>query len=392
MALRLLLAACAALALTVPAQAELTEDEAAAFAATAWRIHSGQLREETEAEMAAQAIEADGYTLKFRTLSFEGGEGTQCVAPCAADDGRARPLFISMHGGGGVAPELNDQQWANQVKLGHTYAPQEGIYLAPRAPTNEWNCWHRAEVDVLLARLIAAFVAAGTADPDRIYLMGYSAGGDGVYALSPRMANRLAAAAMMAGHPNGISLAGLRNLPFTIHMGANDSAYNRNTVAMQYGEMLDAMQADDRGGYVHETVIHPGKGHWMDNEDRVAVPWMEQFTRETAPNRVVWPLQGVIPRTFYWLGLKDGGTMGEVIIGSIHEQTIVVEGPSGRAVEVWLNDALVDLDQPIVILTPGGDTLFEGVLPRTRDTISLSIVLRNDPAMVFTAKADVVLP
>ena len=34
-------------------------------------------------------------------------------------------------------------------------------------------------------------------DPNRVYLLGYSAGGDGVYQLAPRMADRFAAASMM---------------------------------------------------------------------------------------------------------------------------------------------------------------------------------------------------
>jgi poly(3-hydroxybutyrate) depolymerase len=43
-------------------------------------------------------------------------------------------------------------------------------------------------------------------NPDKVYLLGYPAGGDGVWQLAPRMADRFAAAAMMAGHPNGASL------------------------------------------------------------------------------------------------------------------------------------------------------------------------------------------
>ena len=61
--------------------------------------------------------------------------------------------------------------------------------------------------------------------------MGYSAGGDGVYQLAPRMADRLAVASMMAGHPNDASPLGLRNIGFAIHVGALDSGYNRNKVA-----------------------------------------------------------------------------------------------------------------------------------------------------------------
>jgi hypothetical protein len=40
-----------------------------------------------------------------------------------------KSLWISMHGGGGAPPQINDQQWLNQIRL---YAPQEGIVIAPR--------------------------------------------------------------------------------------------------------------------------------------------------------------------------------------------------------------------------------------------------------------------
>jgi poly(3-hydroxybutyrate) depolymerase len=49
--------------------------------------------------------------------------------------------------------------------------------------------------------------------------MGYSAGGDGVFQIAPRMADHWAAAAMMAGHPGDAAALNLRNLPFTIFMG-----------------------------------------------------------------------------------------------------------------------------------------------------------------------------
>ena len=34
------------------------------------------------------------------------------------------------------------------------YTLDEGIYIAPRAPTNTWNLWHEAHIDPLFARLI----------------------------------------------------------------------------------------------------------------------------------------------------------------------------------------------------------------------------------------------
>ncbi|MGA1392734.1 MAG: transglutaminase-like domain-containing protein, partial [Phycisphaerales bacterium] len=62
-----------------------------------------------------------------------------------------RSLFISMHGGGGAPPEVNSQQWENQKRL---YRPAEGVYLAPRAPTDTWNLWHQGHIDRFFDRLI----------------------------------------------------------------------------------------------------------------------------------------------------------------------------------------------------------------------------------------------
>ena len=67
----------------------------------------------------------------------------------ASESGRS--LFISLHGGGKCSKKFNDKQWKNQKQL---YEPEEGVYLVPRAPTNEWNLWHQGHIDPLFQRLI----------------------------------------------------------------------------------------------------------------------------------------------------------------------------------------------------------------------------------------------
>lgn len=389
------LLASAALAITLapPAHAGLTLDESFDAAATIWSEYEERYAAETAAELQAEAIEAGDHTLRFRTLQFTDGVGTPCIAPCASPTGAAQPLFISMHGGGGAPPEVNDQQWDNQIALGSTYAPREGIYLAPRAPTDTWNCWHSGAVDPLFARLIRALIAAGTVDPDRVYLMGYSAGGDGVYALAPRMADRFAAASMMAGSPNGILLTSVRNLPFSIQVGALDTAYDRANIARHYGKMLDDLQAKDPDGYAHFTEIHEGKGHWMDGDDRIAVPWMEEFTRDITAERIFWRQTGIISDRFYWLAVPPGeAQMDEEIVAEREDQTITLSGPSGRTVYVRLNDIMLDLDQPVTVVTPDGAVLFEGVAERSEEVISKTIEEYGDPNAAFTAEIEVTLP
>src|SRR3954451_5695194 len=121
------------------------------------------------------------------------------------------------------------------------------------------------------------------------------------------MADHWAGAAMMAGHPNGVSVLSLRNVPFALQVGGNDSAYNRNKVGREYGDMLDKLQKDDPKGYEHFVKIYEGKGHWMDREDKVALPWMAKFRRNPLPERVVWAQSKAVPRErFYWLAVPAG--------------------------------------------------------------------------------------
>lgn len=150
-------------------------------------------------------------------------------------DGRS--LYISMHGGGSTPTAVNDQQWRNQIVL---YAPKEGVYVAPRAPFDDWNMWFRPQMDDFFQQLIAAAVVEMDVNPDKVYLLGYSAGGDGVWRMAPRMADRWAAASMMAGHPGEASQLNLRNVPFMIWMGENDGAYNRNRLAAEKGAVMDS--------------------------------------------------------------------------------------------------------------------------------------------------------
>jgi len=62
---------------------------------------------------------------------------------------------------------------------------------------------------------------------------------------------------MCAGHPNDASPEGLRNLPFFLYMGGEDSAYRRNTVVREFSGKLDALQAADPSGYIHRLTVYP---------------------------------------------------------------------------------------------------------------------------------------
>lgn len=300
-----------------------------------------------------------------------------------------RSLYISMHGGGGAPEQVNTRQWENQKRL---YKVEEGVYLAPRAPTNTWNLWHQAHIDPMFDRLIENLIVFEDVDPNRVYLMGYSAGGDGVYQLAPRMADRFAAAAMMAGHPNESKPLGLRNLPFTIHVGAKDAAYKRNEVARKWGEQLDELQKQDPGGYVHWTKIHEGMGHWMNRQDAAALPWMAKYTRNPLPDRIAWRQDNVTHTRFYWLAvLDDQQRKGAEVFASRSGQKFTVRADGIEQLIVRLNDRMADLDKPIEIVS-GDQTLFAGKVKRTIGVLAKTLAERGDPKSLFTSEVTVALP
>lgn len=341
--------------------------------------HAARIRVEREAENAAQSITMGDYTLRYAFTIF--GE--------APPEGRS--LFLSLHGGGEADAATNDGQWENQQVL---YQPDEGIYLSPRAPTNTWNMWHQDHIDPLFTRLIENLIVFEGVNPNRVYVMGYSAGGDGVYQLGPRMADYWGAAAMMAGHPNDAQPLSLRNIGFAVHVGALDADFDRNTIGAQWGEMLDALQAEDPEGYEHQVEVHAGKGHWMDLEDAVAVPWMAGFTRNPMPNRVVWLEDDAPHERFYWLRLSEPDRRAGVLVEASYEgQTVVVEGEGvGAELEVMLDDAMLDLDEPVEVVTPDGQELFSGTVERTILDIYRTLEERGDPALVFSGHVRVALP
>ncbi len=338
-----------------------------------WDAHRKKIRAERRDEMKDRSITIGSHTMPFWYTTY----GSK------PRDGRS--LWISMHGGGGAPEELNTQQWNNQKRL---YKPDEGVYLAPRAPTNTWNLWHQGHIDPMFDRLIENLIVFEDVDPNRVYLMGYSAGGDGVYQLAPRMADRWAATAMMAGHPNDARPESLRNTAFTLHMGENDTPFKRNEVAAQWKLRLNELRSEDPEGYDHWVEIHAGKGHWMEREDAVAVPWMAERTRDLRPRYVLWRQDDVTHDRFYWLAV-DEPQRGKTITARLSTQwvmgdTIELSADSGP-VRIRLDDDLCNLDGPVRV-TRDGRELYRGRPARTIATLHRTLEERGDPTGMFSSE------
>ena len=350
-------------------ESSLTEIEAIKIKDKTYRNYRENLLVDRLNEMEKRTININNREMKF-DLKFFGDKPIS-----------GWKLYFQLHGGGGVPDSINEKEWIRNQTL---HKVKDGIILIPRSPTNTWNMWHQAHIDSFLNHLIQNMIAFHDVNPNRIYLMGRSAGGDGVYQLSNRMADRFAATATMAGHPNDASPLGLRNIGFTIHMGAKDTAYNRNEVAIEWGEKLKSLKDDDPNGYSHWVQIYKEKGHWVDGLDSSAIGYITQFNRNPYPKKVVWKQDDVTQDRFYWLRSNDP-IENSLIIVSINDQTITIEETTIPKFIIMLNDDMIDMDKRIIVKYKEIE-IFSNIVLRNVDTIEKSIQEYGDYKSVYSGE------
>ena len=323
------------------------------------------------------------------------------------------PLYIALHGGGSSdTPDSNDAEWANM--WGYYSTDLEcGIYVAVRGVRDTWDTHFNPESYPLYDKLIRYLLLAYDINPNRVYLEGFSAGGDGVYAISCRMPDRFAAVNMSSGHPNGISLLNLFRLPIQLQAGEFDTAYDRHRVTAEYGLLLDELEAQF-GYFEHRTLIHYDCGHNYDDSFRTPLPvmsdvalWLEQgdrshedvdsfppdymdaFERDPLPSPVLWDLTTRADtretEANYYLSAPYATNQGSLFVSYDREAnvlTVETQGVNGEF-SILLNEKMVRFDAPVVFRVNGDET--------TLDIVPDRLVLlettwdRGDPNYQFEA-------
>ena len=170
-------------------------------------------------------------------------------------------LFICLHGGGQGAAQMNDDQWRNIIPFENGGFRQGTIAVAPRGITNTWNLHFVNESFPAIARLVENYIIFNNVDPNKVYLMGFSAGGDGTYSLSERLPYLFAACSPQAGHPNGINTVNLCNLPTYLAAGEKDSAFKRNQICVDYYRKIMDQNGKYLGNYIAKVEVVAGSGH-----------------------------------------------------------------------------------------------------------------------------------
>jgi acetyl esterase/lipase len=377
-------------------------------------------------QVYSEAVKGDprrGGEHRDKGISFKGKTMRYTYSTVGKPGDSGYPLYIALHGGGGGPARMNDGQYQHMKRY---YLPtvKRGIYLAPRGVTNTWNLHFVEESYVCYDRLIENMIVFENVDPNRVYILGFSAGGDGVYQIAARMADRWAAANMSAGHHNGVSPRNLYNTPFLIQVGEHDAAYKRNSEAVKFAAKLQQLQKSEAKGYVHQINVHVGRGHnfydhhpqqapqqvlaepgaWLKGgkskrtaRNTSTIAWLDTHVRTPQPPRVIWDLATGAERTAaelwslpvrgkqrYWLdvaGLKGGE--GEIAARLVKTRNAVVVESMGDQLRLLLSDAMLDLDEPVAIEV--GGTVKAVQVKRTLGNLLRTLAGRGDPTLMFDA-------
>ncbi|KAL9066599.1 MAG: hypothetical protein Q9157_007090 [Trypethelium eluteriae] len=326
-----------------------------------------------------------------------------------------------------------------------------GVYVATRGIADTWDTHFRSQSYTLLQRLIRNLllqrpqldkfksittVAPNFVDPNRVYILGFSAGGDGVYRLASVLSDRFAAANMSAGHPGKAKLINLANVPICLQMGEGDSAWGRNTSIVTAGKELKRYR---HGKYyindifIHFTPVSAGDPHnsWERTEELTnieapvirdwenftgagsvltremrntcAVLWMSEYIRNPLPKTVVWdmstseappefPAEWGKYRYYYWLAVEQNptdskGTTVRATYDKVRNEVWIGE-TSNLLTKfiVLLNEYMMDLRQPVnVIYGPQRKVTQSVTVTRDGNIQKATLSARGDPFYVFSA-------
>ena len=297
------------------------------------------------------------------------------------------PLVIAMHGGGGAPQELNDSQWNKMFTSYYKDHPEVGgyIYLALRAPNNEWNGFYDDAIAPLVERLILQFVLFEDVDPNMVETLGASHGGYGAFVIGTKIPDRFAAVHASASAPTPGETQGenLMNTRFTFMIGENDTAYGRADRCKEFAKLFEGWKAK-RGGYLGEFEWRPGVGHSVPDRDKVA-EMIKAGPRNPWPKEVVWVESDDILKHCYWVEAIEPVDSGR-IEASVKDNTVTLKTEKQAKLALWMDSPLVDLGKPVIV--KNGDISLTVELKPTLGTYCLGLEGRGDPSLAAAVRIE----
>jgi predicted esterase len=302
-----------------------------------------------------------------------------------AKGGKPTGVFICLHGGGaGVGDGAQIRGLFGQPGGGM-------IHVFPTVIQKDDSAWNTEREEQYVLAILEDLKRTFTVDTNRVYLAGHSMGGYGTWSIGPRHADVFAALSPQAG---GIFVGGqdgdgkliiakgilpnLKNLPIWFYNSTDDRQVRPDS-SIRAAEILEELRTK-YGAFDFVWKKYTDIGHGTPKEGLADIwKWMLAKKRDPLPRRVLWETTRPYKRHFYWLRSESGGKFDVARDGN---RFTVTEG--GAGLRIMLNDRMVKMDQPIVVVDAGGKELFNG--PATYSLVATleSIDVKKDPEMWFS--------
>jgi len=338
-------------------------------------------------ELPAHAADKADY--EAHRVNFQQYQSAYTVKTVGARPTNGWALFIAMHGGGNAPKELNDSQWRH-MQIYYKDHPEAGgyIYVALRAPNDTWNGFYDDYVYPLIDNLIREFRLFGDIDPNKVFIMGYSHGGYGAFAIGPKIPDHFAAIHASAAAPtDGETTAKtLRTTVFTAMVGEKDTAYGRYERDLRFQSEIATLRGRRSDIYPVSVTVIPGNGH-TGLPDRDKIVEMYPAVRNPVPREISWLMTDPVVTDFFWLQVPKAGKGHEILASCRENRFVVTANGKVDAATIWFDTRLIDFNEPIDIEL-NGSTKTVRFSPSLK-TLGESLLRRGDPEFAFTAKFNV---
>ena len=390
----------------------LNKQQAEASARELWEAYCHQVRRQQPIQL--MPLPSEIAAPREKTVPMFETTVNEKTMPIALvnkhDQNSPSALFICLHGGGsagGNAPSphgwpVNTREWSAQIALAERVYQPPGIYAVPRMPDDNDGRWWFAYCQQMYDRIIRGALATRNVDPNRVYMLGISEGGYGSIRLGPFMADRWAAVGPMAagGRVKNAPPENLLNVAFRTEVGERDTTFNRVGLARKYHDELEKLHLTIPSGYHHVINVQQGRGHGVDYSQ--CPTWLAKHKRNPYPDRIVWTvkhLHRVQRQQMYWLALDQQPTLPLFIEAQLERKSQTVslsvkpsdndssaqKPASGVSLRIYLNDRMLNLDQPVRVLC-NGKQIFQDNVDRNKVTLIRSLDERGDPSFIFSAE------
>jgi dienelactone hydrolase len=342
-------------------------------------------------KLPGQRIQVDNKTFHYAMY-----------VPESYDGAHVYPLVVCLHGAG-FGGETYLDRWQPRLK--------DDFLLA--CPTINDAAWWTKEAEDLVLAVIADVSRTYWVDPDRVFLTGMSNGGTGTFLIGLNHADRFAALVPMASAlPRALYplLENARSTRFYIIHGARDEVmpvrYSRELVSYLQENGFQVV-------YREHNKEHPmAGGHFFPREELPdLVDWLSVRHRLPVPGAFAVVRDRDHTEPLYWIRIDESRGAASFrasetdkeesarlqegawarVDGRIDGHTIAVRTDRVARYTLLLNQELVDLNQPVLVLT-NGTVSFEGRLKTDGAVLLRHARAIRDPDRLVLAELTITVP